>query len=180
MNLVITSLRFLILTTIVLGIIYPFSVLFIGQVIFPRMSQGSLESKDGVIIGSHFIAQKFSRDEYFWPRPSSVDFNASSSGASQKSLTNKTLQEKYLIERKKLGDDAPIDLISASGSGLDPHISVDAAHYQKERVRLKRHMSVEEIDALIKKATDDRFLGFMGQPRVNVLELNLLLDKTQG
>lgn len=176
MNALLISLRNLTFMTLLLGGLYPVLVMGIGQLLFPIRSNGSVVIKDGKTMGSELLAQKFTKEEYFWSRPSSVDYTAHSGGASQKSGTSKDLKEAYLSRQATLGKDAPSDLLYASGSGLDPHISLAAADFQKGRVMTKRNLSEADMDKLIARATEERFLGFMGQPRVNVLRLNLLLD----
>lgn len=177
MNALTISLRNVLLMTILLGGIYPMVVMGIGKVLFPIRSGGSIVSEDGKVIGSELIAQKFTKEEYFWSRPSAVDYAAHSSGASQKSGTSKDLKDAYLAREAALGKGAPMDMLYASGSGLDPHISVEAAHFQKARVAAKRNLTDEQMGKLISQSTEGRFLGFMGQPRVNVLKLNQLLDR---
>ena len=176
MNALLISLRNLTFMTILLGGIYPILVMGVGQVLFPIRSNGSVVIKDGKTYGSELIAQKFTKAEYFWSRPSAVDYTAQSAGASNKSGTSKDLEDAYLGRLATLGADAPVDLLYASGSGLDPHISLEAANYQKARVMEKRNLAEDDMNKLIARATEERFLGFMGQPRVNVLRLNLLLD----
>lgn len=177
MKVTMISLRYLFFMTILLGGVYPFLVLGIGEVLFPIRSQGSLIKEGDKIIGSELIAQKFTQDKYFWSRPSAIDYSAQSSGASQKSGTSQDLKLAYDERVKILGEKAPIDMLTASGSGLDPHISIESAVYQKVRVKEARKITDKEIDMMISMATEERFLGFMGQPRVNVLKLNQLLDK---
>lgn len=177
MKVLLIGLRSLLVMTILLGGIYPLVILGVGEALFPIRSQGSLLRDGDRVIGSELIAQKFTQDKYFWARPSAVDYAAHSSGASQKSGTSQDLKNSYLERVKALGVNAPIDMLTASGSGLDPHISPESAAYQKERVRAIRQLSSKELDNMIALATEERFLGFMGQPRVNVLRLNQLLDK---
>lgn len=176
MNAFLISIRNLIFMTLLLGGIYPVLVMGIGQLLFPIRSNGSVVIKDGKTLGSELLAQKFTKEEYFWSRPSSVDYAAHSGGASQKSGTSKELKEQYLSRQATLGKGAPADLLYTSGSGLDPHISLSAANFQKGRIMTKRNLSEADMDKFIVRATEERFLGFMGQPRVNVLRLNLLLD----
>jgi K+-transporting ATPase ATPase C chain len=177
MNALTISLRNIVLMTFLLGGIYPMTVLVLGKTFFPIRSSGSVVMSEGKVLGSELIAQKFTRDEYFWPRPSAVDYAAHSGGASQKSGTSKDLKDAYLAREAALGKGAPMDMLYASGSGLDPHISVEAAHFQQARVGAKRNLSDAQMNKFIKHASEERFLGFMGQPRVNVLKLNQILDK---
>ena len=176
MKVLLTSFRYLLFMTVLLGGVYPVSVLLVGQGLFPIRSNGSVIMKDGKAIGSELIAQKFTKNEYFWSRPSAVDYMAHSAGASQRSGTSKDLKEAYLNRENALGKEAPMDMLYASGSGLDPHISLESAFFQRKRVMNQRNISEEEMSKLIVRASEERFLGFMGQPRVNVLKLNLLLD----
>lgn len=151
-------------------------VLGLGSVLSPIRSHGSLLKKGNVAIGSELIGQKFSLERYFWSRPSEGNYNTLSSAASQRSATDSKLKSAYL-QRTSENPSAPADLLWASGSGLDPHISVEAAIFQKPRILRSRKLSEEKVDEAIRMATDERFLGFMGQPRVNVLELNMKLDQ---
>lgn len=177
MNALTTSLRNLFLMTVLLGGIYPALVTVIGKVLFPIRSGGSLVTSGERVIGSELIAQKFTSPGYFEGRPSAIDFNAASSGASQKSATSGDLRKSFENRLGKAGAGAPADLLWTSGSGLDPHISPEAAKFQALRVARARNLSPAEVMKLIDFATEERFLGFMGQPRVNVLNLNRLLDK---
>lgn len=178
MSIVLISFRNLIIMTLLLGVAYPLTITVIGKFAFPVRSQGSLFLSGDRVIGSELIAQKFTGPGYFWPRPSAVDFGAHSSGASQKSATSSDLKKAYEERLSTLGVGAPIDLLWASGSGLDPHISVEAAKFQVARIAKARNLTEEELIRLINTETEARFLGFMGQPRLNVLELNRILDKT--
>lgn len=178
MSIILISVRNLLVMTMLLGVLYPLSITLIGKITFPTRSQGSLYISGDKITGSELIAQKFTDAKYFWPRPSSIDYGAHSSGASQKSATSVDLKNAYMERLKALGEEAPNDLLWASGSGLDPHISVEAAKFQVPRIAKVRNLSEEELVRLIKNSTEERFLGFMGQPRVNVLKLNRILDKT--
>jgi K+-transporting ATPase ATPase C chain len=179
-----TAILMTIATTILLGIIYPLVITALAQVIFPKQANGQLIQKDGKIIGSAIIAQGFSSPGYFHPRPSFAGngYDPTNTNGSQLGPTNQKL-----IDRVK-GDVAsaqtgnpdkpvPIDLVTGSGSGLDPHITPAAAEFQLSRVAKERGMSVEQLRALVQKHTEDRQFGFLGEPRVNVLELNLELDQ---
>lgn len=162
--------------TILLGGFYPVLVTFLGRTFFPIRSKGSLVQEAGTYRGSELIAQKFASERYFWPRPSSIDYRSEASGATNRSATSKELKESYLERRSFLGEGSPNDLLYTSGSGLDPHIGPEAAHFQKGRVMKARNLSVDEVNKLISEATEERFLGFMGRPRINVFKLNRLLD----
>ena len=180
----ITAVLMTVATTILLGIIYPLVVTGLAQLIFPKQANGQLIQKDGKVIGSSIIAQGFSSPAYFHPRPSFAGsgYDPTSTNGSQLGPTNQKL-----IDRVK-GDVAnaqaenpsatvPIDLVTGSGSGLDPHITPATAEFQLPRVAKERGTTVEQLRALVQKHTEDRQFGFLGEARVNVLELNLELDQ---
>lgn len=176
-------LAFTVTMTVLMGLVYPLAVTGIAGALFPVKASGSLIEKDGQIIGSSLIAQNFERPEYFHPRPSAAGdgYEADNSGASNLGVTSKALNETYaerIAKQKDLNGNAPppADLITASGSGLDPHISPESANYQAQRVAKARNISLERVQAAIKEHTEGRTLGLLGAPRVNVLELNLALD----
>jgi K+-transporting ATPase ATPase C chain len=176
-------LAFTVTMTVLMGLVYPLAVTGIAGALFPAKASGSLIEKDGQIIGSSLIAQNFERPEYFHPRPSAAGdgYEADNSGASNLGVTSKALNETYaerIAKQIDLNGNAPppADLIMASGSGLDPHISPESANYQAERVAKARNISLERVQAAIKEHTEGRTLGLLGAPRVNVLELNLTLD----
>ena len=174
------------LLTVVTGVAYPALVTLIGQLVFPRQANGSLIMKDGKTVGSALIGQPFDDPKYFWGRPSATTpfgYNAGSSVGSNLSPTNadliKTVQGR--VDALRAADPGnttpvPVDLVTASGSGLDPHISPAAALYQVARVARARKMSPSDVEALVQRHTEGRQLGFLGEPRVNVLALNLALD----
>jgi K+-transporting ATPase ATPase C chain len=179
-----TSIRFTIVTTILLGLGYPLLVTGIAEAVFPRKAAGSLILKDGQVIGSELLAQSFTSDQYFHPRPSSAGngYDATSSGGSNLAQSNKTLVDRIQGSIDKLsqenpGHPVPIDLVTTSGSGLDPDITPDAAYFQAPRVAKARGVSEERIRQLIDGHITGRQLGVLGEPRVNVLDLNLDLDK---
>lgn len=162
------------------GIAYPLAVTAIAQIAFPQQANGSLMERDGMVIGAALIAQKFERAEYFHPRPSAAGagYEANNSGASNLSVTSKILQETYAERTQALGGgDIPADLITASGSGLDPHITPEGARYQAARIAQARHIPLKMLQTLIDEHTEGRSFGILGAPRVNVLSLNLALDK---
>jgi len=173
--------------SVLTGVIYPLVVTVLAQAIFPEKANGSLLTDGkGKIIGSELIGQQFSEARYFWGRPSATSpnaYNAAASSGSNLGTNNPALVDavKTRIEALKAADPenktpVPVDLITASGSGLDPHISIAAVNYQLSRVAKARHVSQEKLRALIDENTESRQLGFLGEPRVNVLKLNLALD----
>lgn len=181
-----TAVLFTIVTTIIFGLFYPLVVTGLSQLIFPSQANGELIVKNGQVIGSRLIGQPFSSDRYFHPRPSAAgsgyDPVAPSGGASNLGPTNKALVDRVNSDIQKLraenpGAPIPIDLVTTSGSGLDPDISPAAAEFQVPRVARTRNISQESLRALVAKHTQDRQFGVFGEPRINVLELNLDLDQ---
>ena len=180
------SIVMLVLLTVVTGVVYPLVATGIAQVLFPRAANGSLIERDGKAAGSELIGQAFSDAKYFWSRPSATAPFADNSAASTGSNlgpTNPALADavKQRIEALRAADPGntapvPADLVTASGSGLDPHISPAAAEYQVARVARVRGMPATDIRKLVAAATEGRTFGILGEPRVNVLELNLALD----
>ncbi|HEV3235662.1 MAG TPA: potassium-transporting ATPase subunit KdpC [Gemmataceae bacterium] len=178
----------LIVLTIITGVIYPLVVTGIAQSVFPHKANGSLIEQDGKVVGSSLIGQAFDDPKYFWSRPSATNpgtpYDASSSTGSNLGPTNPDLT-KGIAERVTALKEAdpgntapvPVDLVTSSGSGLDPHISMAAAEYQVPRVARLRNRSTDEIRRLVTEHTESRTFGLLGEPRVNVLELNLALDK---
>jgi K+-transporting ATPase ATPase C chain len=172
--------------TALTGVAYPLIVTGIGQAAFPEQAAGSLILRDGKPVGSTLIGQNFSNPKYVWGRPSAtgpMPYNASNSSGSNQGPLNPALTEavKGRIEALRAADPGnhspvPIDLVTASASGLDPHISVAGARYQAARVAQARLMPAAQVEQLIDKHTEGRWLGFIGEPRVNVLQLNLSLD----
>jgi potassium-transporting ATPase KdpC subunit len=177
---------FLILTVIT-GIVYPFIITTIAQMFFPHQANGSLIIKNGKAIGSYLIGQEFNDPKYFWSRPSaiaSIPYNGAISSGSNIGPANILLKQNIEIYIKKFKDAdpdntkaLPIDLVTSSASGLDPHISVEGALYQVKRVAHARGLEEKEIIKLIHKNTQKRFLGIIGEPIVNVLILNIELDE---
>ena len=184
---ILPGLRIKLVMTVLLGVIYPLALTGISQVLFPRQANGSLIEKNGVVIGSQLIGQNFSKPEYFQPRPSaagSEGYDATSSGGSNYGSTNQKLidRTKAAIEKfKKDNPDfrgpIPADLLTASASGLDPHISPDSAMAQVTRIAGARRVTSTQIQQLVAQFTEGRDLGILGEPRVNVLALNLALDE---
>jgi K+-transporting ATPase ATPase C chain len=177
------ALRFTLVTTLVFGLIYPLVVTGLSKVLFPKQAAGSLIEKNGRVVGSKLIGQSFSADKYFHPRPSAAGtgYDASASSPSNLAPTNQALIDRVKSDVAKLqqenpGVPIPTDLVTASGSGLDPEISPAAADFQIPRVAKARGISVDSLKALVAHHTQARTFGIFGEPRVNVLELNLDLD----
>jgi K+-transporting ATPase ATPase C chain len=178
-----TSIRFTLVTTVLLGLAYPLVLTGIAAVLFPHQAGGSLILKDGHVIGSSLLAQSFTSDRYFHPRPSAAGngYDATSSGGSNLAQSNQKLVQRIQGDIDKLaaqnpGRPVPIDLVTTSGSGLDPDITPDSAYYQVHRVAQARHLSNDAVNKLVAAHITSRTLGILGEPRVNVLELNLDLD----
>jgi len=183
----ILSIRSLATLWILTAFLYPLLIFLIGQVAFPFQANGSLlTNAQGEVVGSALIGQTFTTDDYFWSRPSDVDYSEGEdanptgvSGGSNLAPDNSELLERIQAEAQRLrseGIEPTADLLYSSGSGLDPHISPAAAEAQVDRVAQARGLSVDEVRSLIAQNTDGRFLGIWGEPGVNVLALNLALD----
>jgi K+-transporting ATPase ATPase C chain len=180
-----TSIRFTLVTAVLLGIGYPLVVTGIAAVIFPHKAAGSLiKLNDGTVIGSELLAQSFTADKYFHPRPSAAGngYDATASSGSNLAQSSKTLVDRIQGSIDKLaqenpGKPVPIDLVTTSASGLDPDITPDAAYFQAPRVAKARGISEDRVRQLVDEHIAKRQLGFLGEPRVNVLLLNLDTDK---
>lgn len=196
MKTLLIALRSLAVFTLLTGVVYPLSVTLFAQIVFPNQANGSLLERDGQVLGSALIAQNSSDPAYFWGRPSAVNTMLGSSldaivssGGSNASPTSLNLQAAInqraddFLSAHALADDAratlPVELLFASGSGLDPHISPQAARLQVARIAQARNLPPERISALVEQAIELPQLGFLGQPRVNVLRLNVALDALQ-
>lgn len=184
-----TALVILIALTFLTGMVYPLAITGLAQLLFPHQANGSLIDRGGQTTGSEWIGQAFSAPRYFWSRPSATAFypyNASASMGSNLGPTNPVLEQAIRGRVAALQaadpvtiDPIPVDLVTSSASGLDPHISVAAAFYQVQRVARERDLPVESVRALVQAHIEPRQFGFLGEARVNVLKLNLALDGLQ-
>jgi K+-transporting ATPase ATPase C chain len=182
-----SALSLLVAMTILLGIAYPLLITGIAKLAFPRQADGSLIHEDGRLIGSTLIGQSFSDPKYFWGRPSATSpqpYNGLASGGSNLGPLNPALLDAVKANAKALHDadpdnrqPIPADLVTASGSGLDPEISIAAAQYQADRVARARGLALDRVEALINAHQEQRLFGFIGERRVNALTLNLALDR---
>jgi len=190
------ALVLLLLFTIITGLIYPYAITGMAQLAFPHQANGSLVTRDGAVIGSELMGQLFTKDEYFHGRPSATSapdpadstktvdapYNAANTGGSNLGPTSKALIERIQGDVERLKEEnpnarIPIDLVTTSASGLDPHISPEAALFQVPRVAKARNMPEDRVRQLVQDQTQGRYLGVFGEPRVNVLALNLALDR---
>jgi K+-transporting ATPase ATPase C chain len=180
-----TSVRFTIVTAVIFGLGYPLLMTGLAKVLFPRQAEGSLIVRNGQVIGSELIAQSFTSDKYFHPRPSAAGngYDATSSGGMNLAQSNAKLPARMQADIDKLaaenpGKPVPIDMVTYSASGLDPDITPDNAYFQAPRIAKARGLTEAAVRSLIDQQTKGRTLGFIGEPRVNVLDLNLALDDT--
>lgn len=189
----------LIALTLITGLVYPLAMTGIAQILFPNQAQGGLIERDGHIVGSALIGQNFTSDKYFHGRPSATTaadpndlaktvpapYNAANSGGSNLGPSNKALIDRVQADLDKLRKEnpsaaVPADLVTTSASGLDPNISAAAAYFQVPRVAKARNLAENEVRKLVGDHVEDRFLGLLGEPRVNVLLLNLALDRLRA
>lgn len=173
--------------TILLGLAYPFAMTGISQVLFTDNANGNFTSRGGQIVGAKLIGQNFEKPEYFWSRPSAIGYNPLPSGGSNLGQAAAALKQAVEERRAKLKaahteqqGEPPQDLLFASSSGLDPHISLEAASYQLPRVAKARNLNTTQVQKFVEEVTEHRQFGIFGEPTVNVLALNLALDKAQG
>ena len=178
------ALLYTLATTFIFGIAYPLVVTGFAQLLFKEKANGQLISRNGEVIGSRIIGQSFSSPIYFHSRPSAAGtgYDAANSGGSNYGPTNQKLIDRITVDAKTAsqdqpGVDVPVDLVTASASGLDPHITPAAAEFQVARVARSRQMTDDAVRTLVAKHTEGRTFGLLGEPRVNVLELNLDLDQ---
>lgn len=186
----------LVALTLITGLVYPLAMTGIAQVIFPHQANGSMIERDGKVIGSELIGQNFASDKYFHGRPSATTapdpkdssktipapYNAANSGGSNLGPSNKALVDRVrgdiaTLQKQNPGTTVPIDLVTTSGSGLDPDIWPEAALFQVPRIAKARNLPEDRLRQLVESKTEGRWLGLLGEPRVNVLELNLALDR---
>jgi potassium-transporting ATPase KdpC subunit len=189
MKLILQSIRQTIVWSVIAGVIYPLVFTVFAQLVFPNQANGSLVTRDGKLVGSEWMAQQFQGAKYFWPRPSAASYGTGATGlnagsgsnlgpTSAQLQTNVRANAKALRDAGKLAADAPVpaDLVYASASGVDPHISPEAAEFQVARVAAARGMPADRVRSIVDEHVEAPQLGFLGQARVNVLLLNLALD----
>jgi K+-transporting ATPase ATPase C chain len=178
-NIIFPCFRLFLVLVVLTGVIYPLVVTVLAQILFHDQSQGSLLTVNNVVVGSRLLSQKTESEKYFWPRPSAADYATVASGASNLGPSSDALK-KAIADRVAKNGNAPDDMLTASASGLDPEISPEAATWQMDRVARARGFSADEVSrlkALVQEHVENRQLGFLGEPRVNVLMLNLALDQ---
>jgi len=184
------ALRMTLVTFVLTGLVYPLVVTGLGRILFPWRAHGSLVERDGRVVGSELIGQSFKGAAYFHPRPSAAGaggYDAAASGGSNLGPTSRALRDRVMAEVARLRAEnpgspgpVPIELVTASGSGLDPHLGPDAARWQIPRIAAARGASVHDVEAVVAARLEPRTLGLFGEPRVNVLLMNLDLDRRFG
>jgi len=177
------AIRFAIVSIVLFGLLYPVVATYAGKLLFPQQANGSLIVRDGVTVGSALVAQNFVDDKYFQSRPSAANYDPRAMAGSNLASTNPALRERIIESSKAISareniaaTAIPADMVTTSGSGIDPHISIAAAHMQLARVAKARGLTEAQVQALILANTQTRTFGLLGQARVNVLQLNLALD----
>jgi K+-transporting ATPase ATPase C chain len=180
----ITALLMTVVTTILFGLLFPLAITGLAQVLFPKQANGELLTRNGKVVGSRLIGQTFSSSGYFYSRPSSAGtgYDAANSSGSNLGPTNQLLiarvqQDADRLQKENPASPIPMDLLTSSASGLDPHISPEAAEFQVPRIARERHLTEDVVREAVRQHTEARQFGFLGEPRVNVLELNLTLDE---
>jgi len=180
------AIRFAIVSIVLFGLLYPVVATYAGKLLFPQQANGSLIVRDGVTVGSALVAQNFVDDKYFQSRPSAANYDPRAMAGSNLASTNPALRERIIESSKAISareniaaTAIPADMVTTSGSGIDPHISIAAAHMQLARVAKARGLTEAQVQALILANTQTRTFGILGQSRVNVLQLNLALDATK-
>jgi len=180
----ITALLMTVVTTILFGLLFPLAITGLAQVLFPKQANGELLTRNCKVVGSRLIGQTFSSSGYFYSRPSSAGtgYDAANSSGSNLGPTNQLLiarvqQDADRLQKENPASPIPMDLLTSSASGLDPHISPEAAEFQVPRIARERHLTEDVVREAVRQHTEARQFGFLGEPRVNVLELNLTLDE---
>lgn len=172
------ALKLFILFSLITGVIYPLAITLMANLVMPKKALGSLIYNDAnEVIGSSLIGQKFENEGYFWPRPSETNYNPLPSFGSNLGPTSALLKKNVEEQKAKFGSEAPSDLLFSSASGVDPHITLKGAFYQMDRVAKARNLNRDDLEKLILNQVEGKYFGFLGEPCVNVLLLNLKLDK---